>query len=246
MNTQETKKKIRTAGAAAALLSVEMILIILLFFLSLYGFIYLVRRVFYLENTELDHRVFAYLANHVSETNNELMLFFSFIGSHNFLIPANLLLIFYFLFIRKHKWYSIKVPAIALSSLGLMFFLKGYFGRPRPLPPLLEEAAGLSFPSGHALNAVTFYGLLIYLLWKVIKNPAIKWAAGILLVLVILAIGFSRIYLRVHYTTDVIAGLCVGLIWLVLSLLLLKRIEVFSSKSPDPGGEASGEKKEHR
>ncbi|MER3464874.1 MAG: hypothetical protein C4329_11140 [Chitinophagaceae bacterium] len=110
--------------------------------------------------------MFAYLKNHVNPRNNEVMLFFTYLGRHEFLIPANLILIAYFLFIKKNKWYSIKVPAIVLSSLALMFVLKGVFDRPQPAIPLLQEAKGLSFPSGHALMSVTFYGLLIYLIWK--------------------------------------------------------------------------------
>lgn len=227
-------KKLKKAGAAAALLSVEMVIIITLFFVSLYAFIYMVRRVFYLQNNSFDQYIFDHLGNHVSDFNNQVMLFFSYIGGHYFLIPANLSLIVYFLFVRKHKWFSIKVPAIALSSLALMFLLKHFFGRARPLIPLLAEARGLSFPSGHALNAVTFYGLLIYLIWKTVPNPYLKWTLAIFLIAVILMIGFSRIYLRVHYTSDVLAGFSMGLIWLVLSLILLKRIEVYSSRELDP------------
>lgn len=93
-----------------------------------------------------------------------------------------------------------------------MFVLKHSFGRTRPLIPLLEEARGLSFPSGHALMAVTFYGLLGYIVWQTVKNNALKWLLFVFFMLMILLIGFSRIYLRVHYTSDVIAGYCMGLL----------------------------------
>lgn len=96
---------------------------------------------------------------------------FSFLGAHTFLIPANLTLIAWFLFIKKHRWYSIKVPVIAFSSLLLMFCLKFIFQRNRPLTPLLAEAKGYSFPSGHALMSLTFYGLIIFLVWQKEKKP---------------------------------------------------------------------------
>jgi undecaprenyl-diphosphatase len=162
------------------------------------------------------------------------MLFFTALGKHTFLIPANIALIIIFLFIKQHRWYSIKVPAIGLSSLALMFLLKNIFGRHRPDIPLLEEARGLSFPSGHALMSVTFYGLLIYIVWKMVKRKWLKWTLVILLALLINVIGFSRIYLRVHYASDVLAGFATGFLWLVFSIWALNRIEKFSNKKVDP------------
>lgn len=225
--------RIKSIWAAAALLSVEMIFIVAAFLLSLLAFAYLIRRVIVLQNTGFDKKVFALFQPYVSETNNSIMLFFTFFGTHKFLIPANLCLIAYFLFIRKHKWYSIKVPAIALSSLGLMFGLKHFFGRPRPDVPLLFKAEGLSFPSGHALFSITFYGLIVYLLYYSIKNKSLKWFVISLLILFMLIIGFSRVYLRVHYASDVIAGFCVGFMWLVFAIWLLNRFERFSKRKID-------------
>jgi undecaprenyl-diphosphatase len=112
----------------------------------------------------------------------------------------------------------------------LMFLLKQIFGRQRPDIPLLREAHGLSFPSGHALMSVTFYGLLIYLVWEYVSHRFLKWLLMVLLVLLILMIGFTRIYLRVHYPSDVFAGFAMGFVWLVISLFVLRRIEKFSRK----------------
>ena len=216
--------------AALALLSVEMVIVVLLFVVAFSGFLYIARRIFILNETELDNSVFAFLQNHVSERNNDVMMFFTFLGKHDFLIPANLVLIAYFLFIRKHKWHSIKIPAIALSSLGLMFLLKNFFNRPRPDIPLLFEAEGLSFPSGHALMSVTFYGLLVYIVYRNIKHVSLRWLMISLLILLIVIIGFSRIYLRVHYASDVIAGFCVGFLWLAFCVWMLNRMEKYSMR----------------
>ena len=226
--------RVKKFWAALALLSIEMIIVLVLFLGALFLFVNMIRRVFVLENNRFDDKVFTYLQTHVSDENNQVMLFFTFLGKHEFLIPANLVLIAYFLFVKKHRWYSIKVPAIALSSLALMFGLKHLFDRNRPLIPLLEEARGLSFPSGHALMSVTFYGLLIYIVFKGFKNKPLKWTLITLLLLLILIIGFSRIYLRVHYASDVIAGFCVGLLWLVICVWVLNRLEQFSKKEVNP------------
>jgi membrane-associated phospholipid phosphatase len=225
--------RVKSFWAQLALLSVEMTIVLVLFAVALTAFVYITRRVFVLNKTKLDNAVFNYLKTHVSERNNDIMEVFTFLGTHQFLIPANLSLIAYFLFIKKHKWHSIKIPAIALSSLGLMFLLKGLFERERPTVPLLFEAKGLSFPSGHALMSVTFYGLLIYMIFKTVKNPALKWTLISLLVLLIIIIGSSRVYLRVHYATDVIAGYCIGFLWLVFTVWLLNKIEKHSQRKFD-------------
>src|SRR5215213_2899449 len=226
--------RVKKFWAALALLSVEMIIVLTLFGGALILFVYMIRRVFFLHNNRFDDKVFAYLNKHVSNDNNQVMVFFTYLGRHEFLIPANLILIAYFLFIKKHRWYSIKVPAIALSSLALMFGLKRLFDRDRPLVPLLEQARGLSFPSGHALMSVTFYGLLIYIVFKSFENKPFKWTLIGLLILLILTIGFSRIYLRVHYASDVIAGFCVGLLWLVICVWTLNKLEKYSMRKVNP------------
>jgi membrane-associated phospholipid phosphatase len=224
------KNKIKTISAEAALISLEVVIVTVLFFAALLVFVYMVRRVFILDNTEFDQTVYNYLGQYVNSRNNQIMLFFTFLGKHQFLIPANIILILYFLFVRKHKWYSLKVASISLSSLGLMFLLKHFFSRPRPLVPLLEEAKGLSFPSGHALMSVTFYGLLGYMIWHSTKNKIIRWGSFVALIMLMFIIGTSRIYLHVHYTSDVIAGYCMGVIWLIISIQLLRRLEKYSSR----------------
>jgi undecaprenyl-diphosphatase len=164
----------------------------------------------------------------VSLTKNKLILYVTFLGNHKFLIPANLLLILYFLLIAHENWFSIRVVTIALSSLVLMLLLKFLFQRKRPLSPLLRAARGLSFPSGHAIMAVTFYGLLLYILWNTIDINWLKWAAATILVIIIVLIGYSRIYLRVHYASDVLAGFIIGFLWLWISLAVLNQVEEFA------------------
>jgi undecaprenyl-diphosphatase len=211
--------------AGLALLSVEMLVILSVFTLSLLAFIFIARRVFLLRNEELDQKVFDALQPYINDTNTEIWNFITFFGKHQFLIPANLLLIAYYLFVRKHKWYSIKVPAIALSSLVLMFGLKNLFARHRPTNQLLQEATNYSFPSGHAFMSVTFYGLLAYITWHTVKNKTAKWTIIVLLILWIFLIGISRIYLRRHYYSDVMAGFATGFLWLVISLKAIRQVE---------------------
>jgi membrane-associated phospholipid phosphatase len=173
----------------------------------------------------IDMLIFDKIKPLVNEINNKIMLLITFLGKHQFLIPANLILIFYFLLVKKQTWFSIRVITIAISSLVLMLLLKQLFQRKRPLAPLLKAAKGLSFPSGHAIMAVTFYGLLIYILQHSITIDWLKWLVIVLVTVLIILIGFSRIYLRVHYASDVAAGFIIGLLWLLISLAVLKWLE---------------------
>ena len=173
----------------------------------------------------IDMLIFDKIKLRVNAVNNNIMLFITFLGTHLFLIPANLILIFYFLLVKKQNWFSIRVITIAISSLVLMLLLKQLFQRKRPLSPLLKAAKGLSFPSGHAIMAVTFYGLLIYILQHSITIDWLKWSVTFLVIVLIISIGFSRIYLRVHYASDVAAGFIIGLLWLLISLAVLKWLE---------------------
>jgi len=173
----------------------------------------------------IDLKVFEMVNSFTNQRNTAIMSGFTQLGKHKFLVPANLSLIFYFLFIRKHTWFSIRIATLALSSLGLMLVLKHLFKRKRPRVPLLQAVKGLSFPSGHAIYAVTFYGLLVYISSQTIKDKFLKASVITCLLILIQFIGFSRIYLRVHYPSDVAAGYIIGIVWLVIALGILKRIE---------------------
>ncbi len=228
------RRGIKRIYAAIALLSIEIIVLVGVFGTALFAFIGIAKMIFKEKKETFDQHAFTLLANQVNEINTNVMQVFSFLGSHTFLIPANLTLVAWFLLIKKHRWYSIKVPVVALSSLLLMFLLKLIFQRDRPLTPLLEAAHGYSFPSGHALMSITFYGLLIFLVWLNVKNLWVKWSLTLLLAILIIFIGISRVYLRVHYTSDVLAGFCVGLMWLLISLWVLSKIETYSRQKVDP------------
>lgn len=200
-------------------------LLSLVLFAGLVGLIVFVVRNRVRKFKPVEMQVFDLLEKRVSLRRNRAMQVITFLGTHRFLIPANLALIGYFIFIARQDWFSIRVITIALSSLVLMIVLKRLFQRKRPLSPLLSAAKGLSFPSGHAIMAVTFYGLILYIISKTgLPDPA-RWLAVVFLPLLMLAIGYSRVYLRVHYPSDVIAGFIIGLLWLMISLIVLNKLE---------------------
>jgi hypothetical protein len=179
---------------------------------------------------KIDLAVFDMVKKHTTPSNTRTMVALTKLGKHQFLIPANLSLIYYFLFIRRHSWFSIRIAAIALSSLGLMFVFKYLFHRKRPVDPLLFHARGMSFPSGHAIMSMTFFGLLMYIASQTVKNKWILVPIHASLATLIAGIGFSRVYLRVHYASDVAVGYIIGFSWLIISLDLLGRIEQYNKE----------------
>jgi membrane-associated phospholipid phosphatase len=228
------KYRVKKLWEAIALVSLQLVLAFIAFVISLSVLIMVIREVFYDKDFTVDESAFQYMSHHVTDTNTSIMQGASFLGSQLFLVPAWLLLLVVFYFIERNKWYLIKVTTISLSTLLLMLGLKFFFNRSRPLIPLLKQVPGLSFPSGHAFMSFVFYGMLIYIINLEVKN---KWLKGILffiLGLIIISIGVSRVYLRVHYASDVIAGFCFGLLSLTILLWLLRIIENYNKKVIPP------------
>jgi membrane-associated phospholipid phosphatase len=197
---------------------------------ALLTLIFVIWLVFIANNTRPDEVVFDLVAPYTNGERTDWMKKISFLGNHQFLIPANLLLIAFFISVKKHKD-ALLVAIVALSSLGLMSLLKNLIQRYRPPAPLVDGITNFSFPSGHALMSVAFYGVLAFYAVRMINNSVIKITILLLLFAVTLLIGFSRIYLRVHYMTDVIAGFSIGICWMLFCFWLLTK----AAKSGDQG-----------
>lgn len=118
----------------------------------------------------------------------------------------------------KFKYISINLLTSSLLNLGLKFI----FRRPRPALNLIG-ATGFSFPSGHSMVSMSFYGFLIYMLLKSKNSNILKIIGTVFLLMIILMIGFSRVYLGAHYMTDVLGGFLVGIIYLLIFTLIIKK-----------------------
>ena len=231
---RKISSEINKIQTAVALLTAELIFLFVVFCVSLTSLMMIIRLIFFNRDEGIDHQVFKFLLPYITETNTSIMLFITFLGSYAFMVPAWLLVFGFNLFIRKNKWYFIVTVIIAVSNLAMMRGLKYFFNRPRPLIPLLKEVPGLSFPSGHAYMGVIFYGLLIYFVYNDVRNKYLKWIFIFLLAILAFLVGFSRVYLRVHYASDVLAGFCFGVLSLTILLWLLKQIKKYNAKKIAP------------
>lgn len=198
-------------------ISLSVLLMMGVFILCLWGLFIVADMIFEDKNFSFDERVFTLIKPWESPLHTSIMQVITFIGSQNFLLPANLLLIGFYLFFRNNRLRAYKIATISISSVVVMFLMKFFLQRERPLVPLIAKVHGYSFPSGHTFTSVTFYGIIAYIIYKNVKHSFLKWLLIILCIILILLVGYSRVYLRLHYASDVIAAFCLGLIWLVLA-----------------------------
>lgn len=103
------------------------------------------------------------------------------------------------------------VLVVALNQI-----LKQVVQRPRPEGFRLAEVSGFSFPSGHSMVAMAFFGLLVWMVWRYECDRAVRLGCVAAFSALAVAVGISRVYLGVHYASDVIAGFCVSIVWLAL------------------------------
>ncbi len=106
------------------------------------------------------------------------------------------------------------VCANVIGALILNQAIKFLIQRPRPDGFRLATETGYSFPSGHSMISMAFYGLLIWMIWKHEKNNILRHVRCWLFVIIIVMVGVSRVYLGVHYASDVIGGFCASVLWL--------------------------------
>lgn len=198
--------------ALLSLLTLEVLVVGGTFVVSLLLFFYLTRVVFVAHSAQFDDWGFRQMEQlragrlWLDTVANGI----TFFGSAPFLVAVAIL------GPGVLRWLGRKREALEvfLAVAGAALFnqlLKTYYHRLRPSSALLYQV-GLSFPSGHAMIGMALYGCLAWLLWRHGRHPA--WA--VLLVAWAVLIGLTRVYLHVHYPTDVVAGFAAGLLWLIL------------------------------
>ena len=148
----------------------------------------------------------------ISDFATPIAKFITNFGGAIFLIALTIVL---FILIKNKKiGASIFSNLVVITILNQL--LKRILQRPRPTEFRIIEETGYSFPSGHSMVSMAFYGYLIYLIYRYVKNKYLKWGLIVLLSLLICTIGISRIYLGVHYTSDVLGGFLISISYLII------------------------------
>ena len=158
----------------------------------------------------------------VKESITPVVKILTHLGSAVFLIGSAVLTL---LFI-KDKNYFINVSLNLSIVYVLSVIFKNFIKRKRPLDSLIPIPSDYSFPSGHTMCSVAFYGFLIYLVNKHVKNKILKVMLNVLFVLSIVLVAFSRLYLGVHYLSDVIIGALLGILSLLMYINYVKKEDI--------------------
>ena len=168
-----------------------------------------------------DNNVLSYInENFVSNNMTHIMKTITLFGSFWILIPLTLI----FVIFMKNKTYGLLVTFNLLWVYFTNKILKHLFDRPRPVSEFITQV-GASFPSGHAMCSTAFYGFIAVLINTKLKNKYLKILVTLFFSIFILLISFSRMYLQVHYFTDVLLGIMLGLICLGMFISILNYVK---------------------
>ena len=189
-------------------------------FICLVGFLALAEDVFNKEIMNGDIIGYKLISTFlISDFVTPIAKFITNFGGAIFLSIATVML---FLLIKNKKIGLSIISNIVIITI-LNQLLKRILQRPRPTEFRIVEETGYSFPSGHSMVSMAFYGYLIYLIYRYVKNKYIKWLSISLLSILICLIGISRICLGVHYTSDVLGGFLISISYLVIYISAVKK-----------------------
>lgn len=175
----------------------------------------------------IDHNITQYVLSFRSPPLTQYFLFMTYLGDvYGYLIVLAIYVVISIFMLKKWKYVGQTALVLLLATVSNMV-LKRFVDRARPSIEHMVSVETLSYPSGHAMSAMAFYGFLIFLIFKLNINKYYKYGFLGLLALIILSIGISRIYLGVHYPSDIAGGYIAGLIWVIFCVLVFNLIEVF-------------------
>ena len=164
------------------------------------------------EGILFDEIIMDYVHSRTTPLGTNIMKTITYFGSVYFFLPIGIVIFIYML--RQNNTQGILLLILStLGSYGINYMLKNIFIRTRPLKYFLIEQGGYSFPSGHAMVSMTFYTTMTYILIKKMDKERLKGLMWIINGFIIELIGFSRIYLGVHWPTDILMGYLLGYVY---------------------------------
>jgi undecaprenyl-diphosphatase len=185
--------------------------------------------------TASDHAILIWLHGQQTPALTYCAHLLADLGEPKFIVCIGLAAALVGYFARPVRGAAWTLPTAIVGAGILIQTVKLTFRRARPdiFTPLLHET-GYSFPSGHSLISVVVYGLLGYFAIHLFNNRFARVGIGIATVLLVILIGLSRVYVGVHYPSDVLAGWSLGVPWLVGCLALHERLARHYSQLGEP------------
>lgn len=165
-----------------------------------------------------DYKFINFMNRYNNDTISSLFIFITNFG--DFYIP--LFILFCIFVFVKNKWYFFVESGGYLLAGIITYISKLLASRPRPIEALIKIPSSFSFPSGHTLTSIVFYGLLFYLI-SIRSSKLVKIISFILALLIICVVAISRIYLGVHYFTDVVGGFIIGIPCLMMIINIIEK-----------------------
>ncbi len=188
-------------------------------FISFSIFIFLSILVLHKNDIYIDSYVYNIIFKIINNDNTKIVKIMTYLGSGAVVITITLLTLLLF----KNKKYGLYMSLNLILITLCQLILKPIFSRNRPLDISLIEETGYSFPSGHSLTAFSFYGFIIYLVCTSNIRTKNKIIISSLLSIIILITGVSRVYLGVHFFTDVIGAFSFALTYLIIYISIIKK-----------------------
>ena len=175
-----------------------------------------------------DEAVMRWIAQHQTPKLQAVMLEITALGTGT-VVTMIVLVAGLFLWLNRHKHSAVLLVAATLGGLVLDALLKIGFNRPRPrIFTWGTYAVSSSFPSGHAMSSVIVYGTVAYLAARLQRNARSRVLTMLLAVIIILLICASRLYLGVHYPSDILAGLIIGTAWAAFCMAVLEAAQLYA------------------
>ncbi|MCR8846786.1 phosphatase PAP2 family protein [Rossellomorea sp. SC111] len=184
-----------------------------------WGFVSIVEEWKENEIAQFDNGVFEIVRGTISPNLTEIMTFITFLGGIKGITIFSGCAVVILLFMKKYPL-ALFVSITIMTGAGFNGLLKWIFKRERPDIEALIQQGGYSFPSGHSMSSFIFYGSLAFILFRALDRKRFKWASVILVAMLVLLIGMSRIYLGVHYPSDILGGFTAGGAWLTLCITI--------------------------
>lgn len=186
------------------------------------------------ETQRVDEQILLWLNSHANPTLDAAALEITALGGFA-AVWMVLLVASVFLWTTRHRFSVLLLWAAYGGGSLINFMLKAGFERPRPdlFPWRTPYAGNSSFPSGHSMTAAVVYATLAYLVARLEPSRALRRVTLAVAAAVILAVGGSRLYLGVHYPSDVLGGFIVGIAWASFCALGIEAVRFFRGKSPD-------------